>query len=247
MNKIKYILISCVIALAFTSCEEREFIFPDDMAYASFKTPDNSNSLELEKAEGDTEVIEIAVAVAAHKGATVTVNFDISVEGISNPAIENDDFEILNTSRVLTFSERSGVEYIRVRLINNDIINESKEVKFVLTSATVQLGLPEGKTQYLLRITDDDNLLAPYLGTWKLKGEDVTISRHPSDETKVIVNGLMTVNRDFLTQVDVIADINLEAKTLTLPGNSVISINGPAFGDNEGKKTVICVGAPGAC
>lgn len=240
MKNIYFIIIACLISWAFTSCEEREFIFPDDMAYAAFKTPDNSNSLELEKSENTTSIVEIPVAVAAHKGDAVTVNFEFSTEGIDNPAIEGVDFELVNTSKTLTFANRVGVENIQIRVIDNSIVDFTKEIKILLTEATVSFGLEEGNTEFSLRITDDEDPLAPYKGSWMVEGQALMADEHPTDITKLLINDLFIPYAGLCTNLSVIAELDFDANTVTFPSNTPCGIYGADFGDNEGTNVVVC-------
>lgn len=240
MKKLLYILAVGVLTWAMTSCEEREFIFPDDMAYASFKTPDNSNTLELEKFENVTEIIEIPVAVAAHQGSAVTVDFDFSTDGIENPAIEGVDYELVNSSKTLTFPNRVGVENIQIRLIDNDIVDPNKAVKIILTKSTVGFGLAEGNTEFLFKIADDEDPLAPYKGSWMVEGQTITTEEHPADPTKLLINDLFIPYASYCTNLSVIAVLDFEANTITFPSNTPCGIYSADFGDNEGKNVVVC-------
>ncbi|NJO92430.1 MAG: hypothetical protein HC831_28270 [Chloroflexia bacterium] len=254
MKTLKYIFLSCIIAFSLISCEENEFLFPQDAAYVTFKTPDNSDDLVMEKSEASTDLVEIGVAVAAHSGPAVTVDFSFSIAGISNPAVEGVDFELVNTSNTLTFANGVGVEYIQIRLLDNTAIDFNKEIKILLSnpSGSVQLGIadvngnPGTRTEYLLRITDDEDPLAPYKGTWNLSGDGGTfdITAHPTDPNKVLINNYFKYSDYCDPNVAIIADIDHATQTISFASNVPIAIYGDPFGDNKGKTCVVCARNP---
>ncbi|MFB6318548.1 hypothetical protein [Saccharicrinis sp. FJH54] len=116
--------------------------------------------------------INIPVKVSAFKGAqSIEVTFDFDTAGVANPAIEGEDFVLLNSSKKLTVSDGYGYDTIKIKTIDNDLFTGQKTVKINLVSNS--LGYNFGADDVLeLGIRDDDHPLG-----WMLGDYDVAVTQ----------------------------------------------------------------------
>ena len=195
MKKINILLVIFFLGVAlFTSCEKDA----DDDAYGgdpiiAFENASGSIS------EADTlNTIKIFVFMAKISEVTGTVEFMFDTVGIANPAVEGVDFELVNTSKTLTFAAGEYSAYIELKPLDNDVYDKNKNVNITLTTgsgASIGYNNGEDNTVYVLTITDNEHPLALVIGTYTVNyvsGYDgsagsleIETLAHPDNETQV--------------------------------------------------------------
>ena len=229
---LKYIPVFIMLFVAFSCEEEDPVLFKVEDSFVAF---DNTAGVVP---EGSPTAIEIPVSVATHKGASVTVTFEFSTEGIDNPAVEGVDFTLVNSSKTLTFAEGVGSEMIKIQAIDNGVRDLDKyvKIKIVSNSAGFDLGMAGGLgLEYTLTVADDEHPLALVLGNYvesdylfpdgSLEATyNVIVEPDPDDETKVLINNLWGGGEIISAIVD------LDNMTLTIPAGTVIYVSG-TYGD----------------
>lgn len=230
-----------LLTIGFGACtaEVDEILFQDKNASVSFSVTDYQVDEDVE-ADQIFDVIYHTTSPEA-----VTVNFDFVSEGIANPAIEGVDFELLNSSKSLTFGSTSYKNAIRIRVIGNDTVDANRQIKLKLTSSSTDLplGLADGlKSEILITIlnndieVDESHPLVQLFGFYTEddydmtqegnpldpnSGNSVTILPDPSDETQVLIMNLWGINEGLeeADHVAIIASVDLETMTMNiLPG-----------------------------
>jgi len=239
-----YWLFIALISLASCEAEIEKIHFNDSNAYIAFGMEDD----ELD--EDDKNVFSYEVTHSTTMAQAMTVDFDISTEGIENPAIEGVDFEVLNSSRTLSYSESSYTNAIRIKLIGNDSINVDRQfrIKLVSNSLDIPLGLVDGaKCELLITLKNNDieidesHPLAELFGFYveddydlltegapldPESGNSVTILPDPEDDTQVLIMNIWGINQDVPEdqQVAIIASVDIDNKTMQiLPGQVMFS------------------------
>ena len=222
-----------MLFVAFSCDEEDAVLFKIEDSFVAF---DATTGVVP---EGNTAAIEIPVSVASHKGESVTVTFEFSTEGISNPAVEGVDFTLVNDSKTLTFASGVGSELIKILPINNDIrdLDKTVKVKIVSNSAGFDIGMAEGLgAEYSLVVADDEHPLALVIGNYvehdyyldgahdEYSPYNVITEPDPDDETKLIIKNLWGGGEEIYAVVD------LENMQLTIPKGQVIYVSGD-YGD----------------
>lgn len=170
---IKYILMGFTGIVLLTACEnlnEPAKISQDDAFVAFTMTSAVVSEVNSE--------IHIPVKVSALKGAkSISVTFDFDTAGVANPAIEGEDFELLNASKSLTVSEGFGYDTIKIKTIDNDLFTGQKTVKIMLESNSLDYNF--GADNVLeLGIRDDDHPLG-----WMLGDYDVAVTATANGST----------------------------------------------------------------
>ncbi len=133
------------VILFFTSCENDEIILPESEFFVAFdyKNADKVIVDTSSRFQQSVEVLKIPVFVAGKKTSAITVDFETAATDLNgvftiNPelnqslAVEDVDFEILNSSKQLNFPDGVGYDTIFVRALNSGFTGH----KFVFINLT---------------------------------------------------------------------------------------------------------------
>lgn len=158
MNNIfKYLMVLAAL-LIFTSCEKNTILIPEDTSYVTFEKGNVTISedageatLTLYYTTFSTERAEVAIAV--------------STEGLSAPAVEGEDFDVLN--KTVVFENGLGYATVNLKMIDNDIFEGSKQFYLEITSvpAGTKTGI-DGRGRVLVTIADDEHPLKIFKGRY---------------------------------------------------------------------------------
>ena len=91
------------------------------------------------------------------------VTVDVSVEGISNPAVEGTDFTILSK----TVSAGVGETVITITPIDNTVFQGDKQFKLIIKSNSKSYSISAQNTM-TITISDDEHPLKAWIGTYKV-------------------------------------------------------------------------------
>jgi hypothetical protein len=184
----KYIIKSFLIALslvAFIACESDPVLFDSSKSFVAFQ----SKTASVKESPSE-EIVKIPVVLAAVPGSpSVTVDFEVVTEGAT--AFEGEDFEIVNESNSLTFSDGLGTEYIEVKVIDNDVFTGDKTFTIQLTgnSQNYQLG---AISSVVVTLVDDEHPLKLVLGDYVFSGLDAWGGEFSVNVTTSAVDGDLT-------------------------------------------------------
>jgi hypothetical protein len=234
MNKFKYILFVLIAPLLFVGCDDEDVItFSNSDAFVMFEATQASGA-----ETGDT--IKVVVQVSdVNRSGDITVDFDFNTTDISNAAVLGDDFEIINSSQTLTFTQGQYQDTIFIRTIDNDLYETDKAFNIVLTanSANYKLGLAASTigTTIVCTIIDDEHPLATWFGdysvycdsygdvaygyadgAWDESWSNVVISADPSDVTNVLILGIAGSANSIVANIDLDTGIITIAKEQAL-------------------------------
>ncbi|MCY1722195.1 hypothetical protein OU798_17710 [Prolixibacteraceae bacterium Z1-6] len=208
---LKYIIISLVGVTFLTACDglNDPEMFSQEDAFIAF------NSTTAVVSEINT-IINIPVKVSALAGApAVSVTFDFDTEEINNPAVEGEDFIILNDSKTLTVNDGFGYDTIRIKTIDNDLFTGNKmvNIKLVSNSLDYDFGL---ESALALTINDDDHPLG-----WMLGDYDIVVTETANGNTNYSVS-IVAVEGE----TDLVKIYGMSGVTLGAPSDP------PASGDD---------------
>ncbi|TRX63323.1 hypothetical protein [Carboxylicivirga sp. M1479] len=204
MKQIIYSSIAFMLLLMAGACSEEEsHLFDDKDTFFAFNI-DKDKILESE-----TEPLMVPVYVAS-SSPSGQVNFVVDIEGINNPAIEGVDFEIVNTTQSLNFTDEL-TEYISILPLDNDVMDGSKtfRLKLISEGASYNVGMTDGAgTVAEITIGDDEHPLIDFFGTFDLYETTieplvyeytVELSGH-EDADKAVLTGLWADGQDLVLQ-----------------------------------------------
>lgn len=158
INRITFVLAAVALLV---SCEADYVMFDSSKNFVAFP----SKATSISEAGGQ---VAIPVYVVALKGSpAITVDFEIDVTDIANPAIEGEDFNIINSSNTLSFPSGWGYDTIWIQPINNDIFTGNKAFKVNLTSNSQSYQFGANKTNSVT-IIDDEHPLKAWIGTYSV-------------------------------------------------------------------------------
>lgn len=203
INKLAFSLVAAAV-MSFTSCSNDYPTFDDADAFVAM-----TNSTAYVAETGGT--LEVPVMLTSLSGMEKTVEFTLTPDANAG-AIEGTHYQLLNESKSLTFTKEEPTQYIKFRIIDNDVFEG--DVKF-----TISLSQPDGlnlgaNRACVVTIEDDEHPLAFILGTFTATGTSnfdgelewpVRIEKDASDLSKVWITGLVdgtttaiygTVNED---------------------------------------------------
>jgi len=156
INRITFVLAAVTLLV---SCEADYVMFDSSKNFVAFP----SKATSISEAGGQ---VAIPVYVVALKGSpSVTVDFDFDATDLANPAVEGEDFTLLNASKTLTFSEGWGYDTIWIEPIDNDQFEGNKTISVVLqsNSQNYQFGANQSNT---VTIIDDEHPLKAWIGSY---------------------------------------------------------------------------------
>jgi hypothetical protein len=158
INRITFVLAAVTLLV---SCEADYIMFDSSKSFVAFP----SKATSISEAGGQ---LAIPVYVVALKGSpSVTVDFDFDATDIANPAVENEDFTLLNSSKTLTFSQGWGYDTIWIQPIDNDLFEGNKLVNIVLTSNSQNYQFGANQSMPVTFI-DDEHPLKNWIGTYSV-------------------------------------------------------------------------------
>jgi hypothetical protein len=219
------------------SCEERDLTFDQNNAFIAFR--DTSGSMS----EKSREVHDIELYYASRTTAAISVTVETDTTGIEKPAVEGLDFNIVS-SRTFSF-ESELVHMLEIESIDNDLKEGNKSVNINLIGDNgTPVGMAGGKNAaYMLTIMDDEHPLARWIGTYDVYADSYgdVLNGEPDgawDETWEVTTSAVAYDDNKLSIVGigggslpVIATIDLDSMTITLPGGA--DVGGDGYGFDE--------------
>lgn len=175
---IKYIFGIIALSVLFTACEKNEpIMFENEDSFIGFIRSNASVSeAKVVDEEAFVDTVAIPVMLVTFDNSPVTVDFDFSVEGITeeSQAIEGEAFTLLNESKTLTFDggladgSTMGYDTIYIQTIDDEIFtgNRRFDINLLSNSAGYDFG-----TQNSVRVTivDNEHPLNVVLGTYDVQ------------------------------------------------------------------------------
>ena len=158
INRITFVLAAVSLLV---SCEADYIMFDSSKNFVAFP----SKATSISEAGG---MVAIPVYVVALKGSpAITVDFDFDVTDLANPAVEDVDFTLVNSSKTLSFSDGWGYDTIWIEPIDNDIFEGNKTVNIVLESNSLnyQFG---ANSSLAVTLVDDEHPLKAWIGTYSV-------------------------------------------------------------------------------
>jgi hypothetical protein len=157
----------------FASCEKNEpELFQNEDSFIAFERSSGSlNEAVMVDGVPVEQEIEIRVMLVTLDNSPVNVTFEFNHEGIDNPAVEGEAFELLNTSKTLSFPNGMGYQSIRIRSIDDDIFTANRQVNIKLTGNDAGYGIG-AESNFRLTVVDNEHPLNLVLGTYSASGTD---------------------------------------------------------------------------
>lgn len=189
-----YIATALFAAAAFSACDKNEYpVFDDKNAFVAFDKVEVSISENYSK---DEAVYKIPVTLASVAGLEETVAFEI-VEPESKGAKEGVNYELLTTSRTLSFNAEKRTQYIELKTIYDGVYTGDLKFTIVLKeSETLATG---SEDECVVTINDEDHPLSAILGAYTAKGDNywdgattwtMTLYKDADDDHKVWFDNL---------------------------------------------------------
>ena len=201
------------VALAFASCDKNEPIL-----YSEKIVSFDAKTLAIEENRGSEFPVKMFIAGTEGDGGS-ELSLELSVEGLTNPAIEGEDFTIDGLSA--SFDTYYGMDSVMVTPIDNEERDEDKQ--FMLIISSVSNGYELGSWDTLtVTIADDEHPLALLIGTYSAQvnsyfngptTHEITTVPDPEDETRLIISNLVPGG----TALDVYGIADLETGILRIP------------------------------
>lgn len=186
INKLTYGLLAATM-FSFVSCDINEYPkFDNANAFVAIQQTSASISETGEE-------LSIPVMLTSLGGMNGSVDFEITPDE-QKGAVEGTHYTILNDSKTLNFTADAATQYIKFKIIDNDVFGGDVKMTITLKNAQgVQLGA--SKT-CVVTIEDNEHPLAFILGTMTAIGYDyfsdgaeeewtATFEKDPADLTKV--------------------------------------------------------------
>ena len=186
INKLTYGLLAATM-FSFASCDINEYPkFDNANAFVAIQQTSASISETGEE-------LSIPVMLTSLGGMNGSVDFEITPDE-QKGAVEGTHYTILNDSKTLNFTADAATQYIKFKIIDNDVFGGDVKMTITLKNAQdVQLGA--SKT-CVVTIEDNEHPLAFILGTMTAIGYDyfsggaeeewtATFEKDPADLTKV--------------------------------------------------------------
>lgn len=160
MNKILHISILLMAIILMSSCgTEEKQLFNDNDAFFAFE---ESSSVKI---ENDFRTLRIPVYLAKSI-ANGEVTFTVDTDGMTNPAVEGEDFTIQNDNNTVVFD---GDHYanINIKILDNEVRDGDKKFNLVLTDNNINaaIGMANNtNTVHTVTISDNEHPLAALIG-----------------------------------------------------------------------------------
>lgn len=159
LNRITFVLAAVTLLV---SCEADYVMFDSSKNFVAFP----AKSTPVLEQGGQ---VPIPVYVVALDGAPACdVTFDFSVDGIAAPAVEGEDFTLVNPGKTLSFPGGTGYDTIWIQPIDNDEFTGNKMVNIVLlsNSQNYQFG---ANSSNAVTIVDNEHPLKNWIGTYSVE------------------------------------------------------------------------------
>jgi hypothetical protein len=220
------LLFVVLMAIVLVSCKNDPILFDSSKTFVAFVSSTATVS-------EDANSVEIPVMVAALKGSpTVTVDFEIVTDGLTNPAAEGTDFTI-SPDGSLSFADGSGMASLTIHPVDNDVFGGNKTFKIRITGNSK--GYDVGSQDVItVTLKDNEHPLAKWIGSYNVEAVSyyspgaydeawaVTTEPDPDDVTVLWISGVAGS-----TAAPIKAVVNTEEMTITLaPGQSIGDVYG---------------------
>lgn len=186
INKLTYGLLAATM-FSFVSCDINEYPkFDNANAFVAIQQTSASISETGEE-------LSIPVMLTSLGGMNGSVDFEITPDE-QKGAVEGTHYTILNDSKTLNFTADAATQYIKFKIIDNDVFGG--DVKMTITLKNAQGVLLGASKTCVVTIEDNEHPLAFILGTMTAIGYDyfsdgaeeewtATFEKDPADLTKV--------------------------------------------------------------
>jgi hypothetical protein len=208
-------------SLFFVSCNNDLPKFNDKDAFVAFT---NTSVSVAENVSGGE--IDIPVILTSLSGLEKTVGFTIK----DSTAISGTNFQLINSSKTLTFTKDETTQYIKLKIIDNSTYNG--DVVFTINlNGTDGLNLGESNS-CLVKIADDEHPLAFILGKMSASGTsnfngattwNLTFEKDASDVSKVWIYNLVPGGSSDTSPV--YGTVNADKTEIHIPVKQVIAIS----------------------
>ena len=222
--KILYILLA--IGGLF-SCENEPIMYDSSKNHIAFTTGD----IDLAENGGVVGIPVMVAAMLDEPALTVDFMFD---ETLSD-AVLGTDFNILNSTMTLDYPNGWGYDTIWVEPIDNEVFGGNLEFVLKLTANSLNYDFG-AQDSIICTIVDNEHPLKQWIGTYDviaysygLPGDwdeewTVVTSADPADINNLLLTGIG--GPDYSVHTAVVAKVDLEAMSITLPGGSEIGTHG---------------------
>lgn len=221
MKKIIIQTLTAFMAILFvTSCDWDPVMFDSSKSFVAF----TSRQATIPE---DKDMVGIPVMVVAAEGSpAVTVTFDFDTAGIEMPAVEGEDFTLVNSEKTLTFPDGWGYDTIWIQPVDNDIFTGNKT--FTINLQTNSEDYAFGSNYFCeAKLLDDEHPLGKWIGTYTVAaasygnpGEwDETWSVVTQPDESDVNNLLITISAD-QAGIPFTATLDLDAMTITIPAGT---------------------------
>ncbi len=221
---LKYITSALFAAVAFSACDKNEYpVFDDKNAFVAFDKVEVSIK---ETYSADGAVYKIPVTLASVTGLEETVAFDI-VEPESKGAKAGVNYELLTTSKTLSFNAENRTQYIELKTIYDGVYTGDLKFTIVLKESET---LPTGsEDECVVTITDEDHPLGAILGAYTASGDNywdgpmkwtMTLYKDADDDHKVWIDNLFGLSGWAVESTrfyGTVTDVDDNHKTLNIP------------------------------
>lgn len=186
INKLTYGLLAATM-FSFVSCDINEYPkFDNANAFVAIQQTSASISETGEE-------LSIPVMLTSLGGMNGSVDFEITPDE-QKGAVEGTHYTILNDSKTLNFTADAATQYIKFKIIDNDVFGG--DVKMTITLKNAQGVLLGASKTCVVTIEDNEHPLAFILGTMTAIGYNyfsdgaeeewtATFEKDPADLTKV--------------------------------------------------------------
>jgi len=230
----KYIILvlASVLLFGIMSCEDlnEPIVFEQDDAYVAF----TSTAKTIAEGESATTYAIPVMVVATEGSPEVTVDFEFMPDTANSPAYADENYELVNDSKTLTFSKGWGYDTIFVRTIPDGEFTGDKS--FFIDIVDNSQGYQDNGPESTINVTwqDNEHPLNLVLGTYEISGTDawgdsytrtVEIKPHPENYTQVAIQvNQFSPGWGFPDDEIFYADVDLDAMTFEIQA-------GQSFGD----------------
>lgn len=236
MKKIVIYFASLIVGLSlFISCEDlnEPVILKDSDKFVAF----NTSAVSVKENNG--EKIGILVYIASTGGTGCSVDFYFDTQGIALPAVEGVNFNVLNDTRTLTFTNSYGFDTIWIEPIDNDTYDKNKSIYITLSWPNNGYSLGR-ESSALLTVVDNEHPLSLVIGDYTITyksgftsdfgteyTEVVTTYPNPEDETQVYFTiPDMFPGWSFLESEIILANVDLVAGTFKIAAGQAAPTHG---------------------
>lgn len=158
MKRISYIILFILAVATFTSCKNEIIKFDNTKYFVAF--------LGDASAAEEGGPVGVPVMVAAELGSpSISVTYSVGSDVAGTPAVENEDYTILNSSSELSFSDGWGFDTIWIQPTDNDIFTGDKQLSLKLESNSLDYAFGS-LSSAVVTIVDNEHPLKDWIGTY---------------------------------------------------------------------------------